>query len=655
MRSRRLLGAWCAAASTVIVGVVTGGPASAAGVVHAGGAAADSEQALAERHAPVVRLVHQDVECGPGEPYQPENVDTVLGDRSVALRGPWSDAEVVATGPTAEDLSEGLFGYHLDFPGNPLEAGCDYEQWARVLATGSEPVTYAHVAREPGRDDRLVVQYWFFYPYNDYTNKHEGDWEVVQLVFAAADAAQALDQVPVQVGYSQHEGLEVAGWEDPKLEIVDGTHPVVHAAAGSHANYYDDALYLGTSGELGFGCDDTRGPSDDVRPAVAVIPSDAAAAVSEFPWIGYEGRWGQREEAFYNGPTGPNTKESWSHPISYMEQKGRDLSYAVPVGGALGTTATDFFCGAVSQGSEVVRKLADRPGRLLLILALLALLVVAVLRRTTWRPVTPLRVARRRAGGQLIRAAARMYASHWRLFIGIGFLTVPAFLVVAGLEGLVVSGPDVTGLSEGGEAGGARVILVALVGFLVIGTSILLVLAATTSALGEIDRGLDVDVRRAYRLALARWRALLGAFVVASILVGVLSVTVVLSPVALAVVLLSALFVPVIAFEGAAALASLRRSAALVRQQVLKTAVLLAGSILLAAAVGPVLGTVLILVTGAPLAVANTVAGVTIAVVMPYVGLTMGYLYFDARVRSELAHDDVAASEVLPAEIETAG
>ena len=38
---------------------------------------------------------------------------------------------------------------------------------------------------------------------------------------------------------------------------------------------------------------------------------------------------------------------------------------------------------------------------------------------------------------------------------------------------------------------------------------------------------------------------------------------------------------------------------------------------------------------------ANTVAGVTI-VVMPYVGLTMGYLYFDARVRSELAHDDVA-------------
>ena len=654
MRSRRLLGTLGVAAATVLAGALNGGPAGAADGVHPGGVGHDADQALAERYAPVVRLVHQDVECGPGEPYQPLDVDTVLGDRSVALRGPWSDDDVIDTGPTAEELSDGLYGYHLDFPGNPLEAGCDYERWAGVIAAGSQSMTYAHVAREAGRDDRLALQYWFFYPYNDYTNKHEGDWEVVQLVFAVADAAEAIDQTPVEVGYSQHEGLEVAGWTDPKLEVVDGTHPVVYAAAGSHANYYDDALYLGTSGEQGFGCDDTRGPSDDVRPTVALIPSDPAGAVSAFPWIGYEGRWGQREEAFYNGPTGPNTKESWTHPISYMDTKGRDLSYAVPVGGALGTTATDFFCSAVSQGSEVVRKLADRPGRLILVLVVVALLVLSVLRRTTWRPVVPVRVARRRAAGQLIRAAARMYGSHWGLFIGIGFLTVPASLLVTGLESLVVNGPDVAGLSQGGEAGGFRVILAALVGFLVIGTSILLVLAATTHALGEIDRGLDVDVRRAYRLALSGWRALLGAFLVASALVGLLSVTVVLSPVALAVILLSALFVPVIAFEGRPALASLRRSAALVRQQILKTVVLLAGSILLAGAVGPMLGTVLILVTGVPFAVANVVAGVTFAFLMPYVGLTMAYLYFDARVRSELAQDDVPASDVLPAEIETA-
>ena len=124
-----------------------------------------------------------------------------------------------------------------------------------------------------------------------------------------------------------------------------------------------------------------------------------------------------------------------------------------------------------------------------------------------------------------------------------------------------------------------------------------------------------------------------------------------LSPVAVVLIVLFALFVPVIAFEGSSALESLRRSAALVRHRILKTAILLGTSILLAGAVGPILGTILILVTGAPFPVANIVSGVTYAVLMPYVGLTMAYLYFDARVRSELARDDVHVAEVLPAEI----
>ena len=133
----------------------------------------------------MVRLVHQDVECGPGEPFRPSDVDVVLGDPSVALRGPWAKDELIGVGPTGEDLGAGLFGYHLDFPGNPLEAGCDYEEWARAIAAGTQSTTYAHVATEDGRDDRLALQYWFFYPFNDYTNKHEGDWEMIQLIFAA--------------------------------------------------------------------------------------------------------------------------------------------------------------------------------------------------------------------------------------------------------------------------------------------------------------------------------------------------------------------------------------------------------------------------------------------------------------------------------------
>jgi hypothetical protein len=44
----------------------------------------------------------------------------------------------------------------------------------------------------------------------------------------------------------------------------------------------------------------------------------------------------------------------------------------------------------------------------------------------------------------------------------------------------------------------------------------------------------------------------------------------------------------------------------------------------------------------------NVVAGVIYAVTMPFVALTTAYVYFDARVRSELAREQPAE---LPAEI----
>jgi hypothetical protein len=54
-------------------------------------AAADlaDETALAERYAPVVRLVQQAQECGYGESYSPLDVDLLFDEPTVALRGPW--------------------------------------------------------------------------------------------------------------------------------------------------------------------------------------------------------------------------------------------------------------------------------------------------------------------------------------------------------------------------------------------------------------------------------------------------------------------------------------------------------------------------------------------------------------------------------------
>ena len=57
-----------------------------------------------------------------------------------------------------------------------------------------------------------ALQYWLYYVYNDYNDKHESDWEEIQLHFDADTAEQALQRPPVEVLYSQHEGAELADW-----------------------------------------------------------------------------------------------------------------------------------------------------------------------------------------------------------------------------------------------------------------------------------------------------------------------------------------------------------------------------------------------------------------------------------------------------------
>jgi hypothetical protein len=149
---------------------------AALGVCATARASAGDEQALAKRYAPVVRLVEQKEECGPGEPYRPMDVDALFGQPTVALRGPWNGSDLVKIGPTAHDLGGGLYEYHLDFPGDALNPGCGYERWARRVSEGHKPTVYAHVATDAKHPGRLALQYWLFYAYNDWNNLHEGDW-----------------------------------------------------------------------------------------------------------------------------------------------------------------------------------------------------------------------------------------------------------------------------------------------------------------------------------------------------------------------------------------------------------------------------------------------------------------------------------------------
>ena len=224
------------------------------------GAQSDDASELLARYAPVLELRAQTEPCGEGEPYFPVAVDAILGRDDVVLRD--GSGDVITAAPTAADLARGGEDLALDLPGNALDPGCSYEEWFDSLA--AEPAVYGRVVPD---GDQLVVQYWLFWVYNDWNDRHEGDWEMIQLGFDAATATEALDEGPSVYAYAQHEGSEYArvGENDDKVRLVGG-RAVVYPAEGSHAAYFSSSRWFGKSGATGFGCDDTRAPLVQVEP-----------------------------------------------------------------------------------------------------------------------------------------------------------------------------------------------------------------------------------------------------------------------------------------------------------------------------------------------------------------------------------------------------
>ena len=280
----------------------------------------------------------------------------------------------------------------------------------------------------------------------------------------------------------------------------------------------------------------------------------------------------------------------------------------------LGTRTTDFFCGAVAGGSDILRRLVHEPGPVLLALAIIVVLALLGLSRATWRPTAPLEPARRRAWGQIIAASGRMYRRHIGLFLGIGLLLVPISLLVALLQSLMLRTSSFVGISTEGQGAGLLVLLLVGLGAALTLLAIGLVQVATTRALVEIAHGRPVGPVGAYRLAARGVWPLLGALVIAAVAVVLLASSLFLIPVAIWLAVRWALIAPAIALEQLSASTALRRSSRLVRRSWLKVGsltILGAGVALLA---GPLVGSLLLLLTNAPLTLLDVVAGVVYAV-----------------------------------------
>jgi parallel beta-helix repeat protein len=187
-----------------------------------------------------------------------------------------------------------------------------------------------------------VLQYWFFYPYNDWWDKHEGDWELVQVILSENTRS------PIKITYSWHSGGTTKLWNETDVKKI-GTHPEVYVARGSHASYWFEGKYtffqnLGVWD--GFGC---SGWTDFTEPVVkTLVPQDNSVWVGdnlinyslipiseETSWTNWLGRWGEVEtcglgvlpgnNAFCatDGDKGPRSPQysgsisKWNKPIDF--------------------------------------------------------------------------------------------------------------------------------------------------------------------------------------------------------------------------------------------------------------------------------------------------------------------------------------------------
>ncbi len=266
----------------------------------------------------------------PDELLAPVPVDGFLVDSDLLARatdGTWAPTNVplVSAGANSR-LDQRLCKAIEGPPAEPCYAAAED-------AHAALPTAYGAVFR---RGNRIVLQYWLWYPVNVYSPTvpagefwvtHEGDWEAVTVLLD-------LDERPLLVGLSSHCGGLKRAWRDAPRR---GSHPVAYVAKGSHANYFTAGTQrLSALGEklvqkcfpseflaiykaYGVPLVDHTGAGRPVRPRVVRVTAVAPG------WMRFGGTWGEDQYAgfpdvppfrFGAGPEGPAFHAQWRQPVT---------------------------------------------------------------------------------------------------------------------------------------------------------------------------------------------------------------------------------------------------------------------------------------------------------------------------------------------------
>jgi hypothetical protein len=236
---------------------------------------------MAEKYAPVLRFSLQ-------ERTFPAPVDYFL-ERSALVD---FAGTVILEHPTFDDLETAASGHFIRFQGGAIES---YQRDRSQIV----PTVYARVG-EAG--ERVIIQYWLFYVFNHGSyNSHQGDWEMVQVTMSPEGSW------PEHLALSHHHGGSLVEWD--LLTELNGSHPVVLVAAGSHANYHPGSGKWAV-GDLADGGGEVWGPID-----YELVPIGTGAKGNEPTWLRFPGHWGEPVGGLggilgTEGPPGPLFREN---------------------------------------------------------------------------------------------------------------------------------------------------------------------------------------------------------------------------------------------------------------------------------------------------------------------------------------------------------
>ncbi|MGC1122314.1 MAG: CARDB domain-containing protein [Candidatus Methanofastidiosia archaeon] len=234
------------------------------------------------------------------ERYFPTETDSMLENSTLWKYDYINHHEQVLAFDDADNKGNFISEYGPDYflDANPIDFGIKSELIDQYA--GDRHVYYRVICSEYQNEMYIVIQYWFFYLYNDGPlNDHEGEWEMVEVLLDHPN------RHPIGAAYSRHEWGEFRLWEEVKK--VDETHPVVYVAEGSHGAYFTAAKFK-------------------VKRTLDVTSDDgwkgyfsSSTILGDQSWLDFGGNWGYRSIiSVLSAPHGPEYQgEKWDSPVEW--------------------------------------------------------------------------------------------------------------------------------------------------------------------------------------------------------------------------------------------------------------------------------------------------------------------------------------------------